>query len=73
MLSDRCLSLCLFVCPVCPVCNVGVLLPNGWMDQDATSAQATLLDGYQAPPRERGTAAPPPLSRFTDADRPTSV
>jgi len=34
MLSDRCLS-----CPVlCPVCNVtvGVLWPNGWMDQDET-------------------------------------
>jgi len=29
-LSDR--------CPVCltPVCNVGVLWPNGWMDQDKT-------------------------------------
>jgi len=27
------------VCPVlsiCPVCNVGVLWPNGWMDQDET-------------------------------------
>jgi len=23
-------------CPICPVCNVGVLWPNGWMDQDAT-------------------------------------
>jgi len=23
-------------CPVCPVCNVGVLWPNGWLDQDAT-------------------------------------
>ena len=31
MLSDRCLS----VCPVClSVCYVGVLWPNGWMDQD---------------------------------------
>jgi len=30
MLSDRCLS-----CPV-SVCNVGVLWPNGWMDQDET-------------------------------------
>jgi len=32
MLSDRCLSLlsCL------SVCNVGVLWPNGWMDQDET-------------------------------------
>ena len=33
-LSDRCLScpLCPF-CPDCPVCYVGVLWPNGWMDQ----------------------------------------
>jgi len=29
MLSDRCLS-------VCPVCNIGVLWPNSWMDQDET-------------------------------------
>ena len=29
MLSDRCLS-------VLSVCNVGVLWPNGWMDQDET-------------------------------------
>jgi len=29
MLSDRCLS-------ACPVCNVGVLWPNGWTDQHAT-------------------------------------
>jgi len=29
MLPDRCLS-------VCPICNVGVLWPNGWMDQDKT-------------------------------------
>jgi len=28
MLSDRRLS----VHPVCTVCNVGVLWPNGWMD-----------------------------------------
>ena len=28
MLSDRCLS--------CPVCTVGVLWPNGWMDHDET-------------------------------------
>jgi len=27
MLSDRCLS-------VCPVCDLGVLWPNGWMDPD---------------------------------------
>jgi len=29
VLLDRCLS-------VCPVCDVGVLWPNGWMDQHAT-------------------------------------
>jgi len=29
MLSDRCLT-------VCPVCDVGTLWPNGWMDQDET-------------------------------------
>jgi len=29
MLPDRCLS-------VCPVCEVGVLWPNGWTDQDET-------------------------------------
>ena len=32
MLSDHCLS-CL---SVCPVCNVGVLWPNSWTDQDKT-------------------------------------
>ena len=34
MLLDRCLS----VCPVlsCPVCNVSILWPNGWTDQDET-------------------------------------
>ena len=32
VLSDHCLS-----CPVClSVCNIGVLWPDGWMDQDAT-------------------------------------
>jgi len=29
ILLDHCLS-------VCPVCDVGVLWPNGWMDQDET-------------------------------------
>ena len=32
MLSDRCLSLC----PVLSLCDVDVLWPNGWMDQDET-------------------------------------
>jgi len=32
MLSVRCLS----VLSVCPLCNVGVLWPNGWTDQDET-------------------------------------
>jgi len=33
MLSDRC-PVCLSVC--LSLCNVGVLWPNGWMDQDET-------------------------------------
>jgi len=55
MLSDRC-PVCLSLCPVCPVCNVGVLWPNGWMDQDATwyagrsGAGLIVLDGDPAPP-----------------------
>jgi len=40
MLSDRCLYVCLSVCLSvflsCPVCNVGVLWPNGLTDQDET-------------------------------------
>jgi len=38
MLSDCCLSVCLscLSCPVLSVCDVGVLWPNGWMDQDET-------------------------------------
>ena len=38
MLSDHCLAVCLSVCPVlsCPVCDVGGLWPNSWMDQDET-------------------------------------
>jgi len=34
-------------CPVCPVCNAGVLWPNGWMDQDATCGRW----GPSFPPR----------------------
>ena len=42
-----------------PVCDVGVLWPNGRTDQDETwhvSALATLLDGDPAPPPQRDTA-----------------
>ena len=53
--SDRC-PVCLSVClSVCPVCNVGVLWPNGWMDQDETWHAGGLgpghivLDGDPAP------------------------
>jgi len=39
VLTDCCLSVCLS-CPgylsVCRVCDVDVLWPNGWMDEDAT-------------------------------------
>ena len=49
VLSDHYLS-----CPVLSVCGVGVLWPNGWMDQDAT-----LLDGDPAPPPPKGRGAPP--------------
>ena len=61
MLSDRCLS-------VCPVCNICVLWPNGWMDQDATwygGPGHIVLNGDSASPTKG--AQQPPLSRFTDA------
>ena len=56
MLSDRCLS-------VLSVCDVGVLWPNGWTDQDATwyggrpRPGHIVLDGDRAPPQRRGTAS----------------
>jgi len=51
--------------PVCPVLSatLGVLWPNGWMDQMPLGTEAGLgpcdiiLDGGPAPPTERGTAA----------------
>ena len=36
MLSDRCAVLSSPVVSVCPVCDIGVLWPNGRMDQDET-------------------------------------
>jgi len=59
MPSDRCLSVCL---SVCPVCDDSVLWPNGWIDQDETwhagslGPGHTMLDGDTAPPPQRGTA-----------------
>ena len=43
MLSDRCLS-CLSVC--LSVCDVGVLWPNGWMDQYEIGTQVGLGTGH---------------------------
>ena len=51
MLWDRCLSVCLSIC--LSVYDVGVLWPNGWMDQDESwhevglSPCHTVLDGNQ--------------------------
>jgi len=47
------------VCPVClsclSICDVGVLSPNGWMDQDETwHAGHIVLDGDPAPPPPKG-------------------
>jgi len=53
------------VCLSCPVCDVGVLWPNGWMDQDETWHAGRprlcphvhiVLDGNPAPLPKRGTA-----------------
>ena len=51
---------------VCPACNVGVLWPNGWMDQDTTwygyrarpRPRRHCVTWDPAPPPERGTAVP---------------
>jgi len=47
--SPVCLSICL------SVCDVGVLWPNGWMDQDATwygGRQHCVRWGPSSPPRK---------------------
>ena len=58
VLSDRCLS-----CQ--SVCDIGVLCPNGWMDQDATWYRGRprprphcVRWGPSSPAPERGTATP---------------
>ena len=62
ILSDRC-HVCPVVavcCPVGYVCNVGVLLPNGWTDQDETWHAGRprpghiALDGNPGPPPPKG-------------------
>jgi len=67
MLSDRCLS-------VLSVCDVAVLWPNGWMDQDKTWHAGCLgpshivLDGDPPVPLSVGKGAQqPPLSKFMGA------
>jgi len=61
MLSDRCLSV-LFCLSVCPVCKVGVLWRNGWMDQDESWHAVMprpghiVLDEDPAPFPQRDTA-----------------
>ena len=48
----------------CPVCNAGVLWPNGWMDQDATwyggrpRPRGHRVRWGPSSPTERGTAPP---------------
>jgi len=50
--------------PVCLICNVGVLWPNGWMDQDATwygdrpRPRRHCIRWDPTLPTERGTATP---------------
>jgi len=61
-------SLC---CPVClSLCNVGVLWPNGWMDQDAT-----WYGGRPWPRRHCVRLGPAPPQRDTTAPtfRPMSI
>jgi len=67
ILSDRCLSVSLSVCLT--VCNIGVglLWPNGWMDQDATLYGCLGLgdivsDGDQFPHGNEHSSPPPTLA-----------
>jgi len=78
-------SLRLFVRPLtsngrdrCPVCNVAVLWPNGWMDQDATwyggrhRPGDIVLDGDPAP-HGKGHSSPHFLDHFALARSPISA
>ena len=50
------------VLPICPICNIDVLWPNGWMDQDATwyggrpQPRIYCIRWGPSSPTERGTA-----------------
>jgi len=61
MLSDR--------CPVCSVCDVGVLWPNTWTDQDETCHAGRprpwphCVGWDPAPPPPKGTAPPQFMAR----------
>jgi len=63
MLSDRCVSVCLYCPTVLFVCDVA-LRPNGWMDQDATwcgvglSPGHIVLDEDPAAPCKKGHSSP---------------
>ena len=66
MPSDRC-PVCLHVCPVC---DVGVLWPNGWMDQDKTwhagrpQPQPHCVSWHpSSPPQKKRGGSPPPNFR----------
>jgi len=70
------LSLWTIVLYVCPVCDIGVLWPNGWTDQDETwhagrpRPRPHCVRWGSSSPMERGTAAlhrRPPHLKFTGA------
>jgi len=51
------------------VCDVGVLWPNGWMDQDEFTVEVwprprphCVIDGDSAPPPQKGHSQPPFLA-----------
>ena len=53
---------------VLSVCNIGVLWPNGWMDQDETwhggirlGPKHIVFNGDPAPPSPQTRAQPPPI------------
>ena len=66
MLSDRCPLSCLS----CPVCSVGVLWPNGWMDQDETWHARWPRPGHNV---LNGDPLPLPKGAQPPIFRPTSV